>query len=56
MIYSGDNKAYYKQLIKVPLPTIAQLIAAEEDEIKSYYEIPQKPKFKIFEVVNDGNS
>ena len=47
-----------KELIQSPLPTIAQVIAAQEDEIKSHYykEVQDKPKFKIFEIANDGNS
>ena len=47
-----------KKKKKKVMPTIAQLIAAEEDEIKSHYhnEVQDKPKFKVFEIANDGNS
>ena len=56
--YSGGIISDGHEIIQASPSSLAQLIAAEEDEIKSHYygEVQNKPKFHIFEIANDGNS
>ena len=51
--YSG-GKIYSKGLLKESPPTIFELIAAEEDEIKSHYYKEVKVSIKGFGLKNDG--